>query len=172
VIITLMDEGQHAFISLVLDRYRAGENQEWVTRNVQWGLKHRGDLFPFPLLGQNAARGQQPPAAVEEPRDPASAPPGEPRETTMAQPERPPVLPQSAYCLPDWEDMDLDPTEEAISVHRSPAQTQHLAPAYIVHNSPVYSTVHSSPETCAIPGQHTDTTTCEALRYTPSHSPQ
>ncbi len=37
VTVTTMDEGQHAFVSSELDRYRAGENQDWVMRHVQWG---------------------------------------------------------------------------------------------------------------------------------------
>ena len=51
VTVTPLDEGQHAFVSSVLDRYRAGENLDWVNRHVEWGLRHRGDLFPLSTPG-------------------------------------------------------------------------------------------------------------------------
>ncbi len=92
----------------------------------------------------------------------------EPQEPAATRQEGPRI--QSAYCLPDWEDMDLDPTEEPTSVHSSPAPTNNpdptnhpapndqpapthqpaptILPAAVAHSitsRPVYSVIHSSP---------------------------
>ncbi len=113
---------QHVFLTLVWDRYHAGETQEWVQRHVHWGLRHRGDLFLFPPLGQQNQEENNPSAAaVDVPQEAAMTPSEYHQEAATAQPEGPP----SAYCLPDWEDMDLDPAEDPTSVHSSPAPADH-----------------------------------------------
>jgi hypothetical protein len=70
-----LNEGQHAFLTSVWDRYQAGETQEWVQRHVHWGLRHRGDLFPFPPLGQQNQEETNPSAAaVDVPQEAAMKP--------------------------------------------------------------------------------------------------
>ncbi len=69
-------------------RHASEESQEWLHWHVSWGLRHKGNLFPFPPLWQDLTEETNEPAAED------------------VEPRPPP--PQSAYCLSDWkETMDL-----------------------------------------------------------------
>ncbi len=80
---------------------------------------------PLPPLGQDLAEENPEPAEdVAEPRPPS---------------------PQSAYCLPDWEDMNLDSQEPSPIPTRTPV-TDAPPLAFTIPDSPPAETIYSSPE--------------------------
>jgi hypothetical protein len=57
-----IDENNFQFLESVFRLRVRGESQEWLRQVVRWGLRHQGDLSPFPL-GQDLTEKNYEPTA-------------------------------------------------------------------------------------------------------------